>query len=53
MPGKASYIDYLTTAGLILAFAIGYYLIRKVGAKDTEQRVSGVHRTINKTKDSE
>jgi len=28
--GKGETIDYLTTAGLILAFAVGYYLIRKV-----------------------
>jgi uncharacterized membrane protein (DUF373 family) len=53
MPGKASYIDYLTTAGLILAFAIGYYLIRKVGAKDSEQRISSIHKTIDETKESE
>ena len=29
--GKGEVADYLTTAGLILAFAVGYYLIRKVG----------------------
>jgi uncharacterized membrane protein (DUF373 family) len=32
--GKGEVADYLTTAGLILAFAVGYYLIRKVGAKE-------------------
>jgi len=32
--GKGEVADYLTTAGLILAFAVGYYLIRKVGGSE-------------------
>jgi len=35
--GKGEVADYLTTAGLILAFAVGYYLIRKVGAKEADR----------------
>ena len=35
--GKGEVADYLTTAGLILAFAVGYYLIRKVGSSETSK----------------
>lgn len=36
--GKGDIYDYLTTAGLILAFAIGYFLIRKVGNEEEIKR---------------
>ena len=36
--GKGEVADYLTTAGLILAFAVGYYLIAKVGAQKEKKR---------------
>ena len=39
--GKGETIDYLTTAGLILAFAVGYYLIRKVEFRKLAKKDDG------------
>jgi uncharacterized membrane protein (DUF373 family) len=36
--GKGDPIDYLTTAGLILAFAVGYYLIRRTDMIKSDEK---------------
>ena len=42
LSGKGEVVDYLTTGGLILAFAVGYYLIRKVEFQRLAKKDEGV-----------